>query len=48
MNPPFVVHSLHAYFVLPGDDNNVPILYHVNRIRDGTVAFRDVPVVCAL
>src|SRR5205814_2122637 len=28
------VHSLHAYFLRPGDPN-VPILYDVDRIRDG-------------
>jgi acyl-CoA thioesterase-2 len=28
------VHSLHAYFLLPGDPN-VPIIYEVDRIRDG-------------
>src|SRR5213593_3598992 len=28
------VHSLHAYFLRPGDPN-VPILYEVDRIRDG-------------
>src|SRR3954465_8059994 len=28
------VHSLHAYFLRPGDPN-VPILYEVARIRDG-------------
>ena len=27
-------HSMHAYFVLPGDPK-VPIIYHVDRIRDG-------------
>jgi acyl-CoA thioesterase-2 len=27
-------HSLHAYFILPGDPN-VPIIYEVDRIRDG-------------
>src|SRR5512147_1047356 len=27
-------HSLHAYFMLPGDPK-VPILYEVDRIRDG-------------
>src|SRR6187551_72985 len=27
-------HSLHAYFVLPGDPK-VPIIYEVERIRDG-------------
>jgi acyl-CoA thioesterase-2 len=29
-----LVHSLHAYFLRPGDPN-VPILYEVDRIRDG-------------
>ena len=29
-----LVHSLHAYFLRPGDPN-VPILYQVDRIRDG-------------
>ena len=29
-----VAHSLHAYFLRPGDPN-VPILYEVDRIRDG-------------
>ncbi|MHB8466223.1 MAG: acyl-CoA thioesterase, partial [Acidimicrobiales bacterium] len=28
------VHSLHAYFLRPGD-TTVPILYEVDRIRDG-------------
>src|SRR6202451_781088 len=28
------VHSLHSYFLRPGDPN-VPILYEVDRIRDG-------------
>ena len=28
------VHSLHAYFLLPGDPQ-VPIIYEVERIRDG-------------
>src|SRR3982074_1097144 len=28
------VHSLHAYFLRPGD-TSVPILYEVDRIRDG-------------
>lgn len=30
----FVVHSLHCYFVLPGDPS-IPIVYSVDRIRDG-------------
>ncbi|SHE95580.1 acyl-CoA thioesterase-2 [Ferrithrix thermotolerans DSM 19514] len=29
------VHSLHAYFLRPGDPN-IPILYQVDRIRDGS------------
>ena len=28
------VHSLHAYFLLPGDPS-IPIVYEVDRIRDG-------------
>lgn len=31
----FTVHSLHSYFLLPGDPDR-PILYRVNRVRDGT------------
>src|SRR6202140_2117003 len=31
---PRPVHSLHAYFLRPGD-TSVPILYEVDRIRDG-------------
>lgn len=30
----FAVHSLHAYFIRPGD-GSVPILYEVDRLRDG-------------
>lgn len=30
----FHVHSLHSYFLLPGD-YNVPVIYDVERIRDG-------------
>ncbi|KAJ3135750.1 Acyl-CoA thioesterase 8 [Physocladia obscura] len=30
----FLVHSLHCYFLLPGD-SSLPILYNVTRIRDG-------------
>ncbi len=33
-DPGRMVHSLHAYFLRPGDPN-VPILYEVDRIRDG-------------
>ncbi|KAI0172787.1 Thioesterase/thiol ester dehydrase-isomerase [Hypoxylon sp. FL1284] len=32
--PNFVVHSYHCFFVLAGD-SNVPILYHVERVREG-------------
>lgn len=32
--PGRTVHSLHAYFLRPGDPN-VPILYEVDRVRDG-------------
>jgi acyl-CoA thioesterase-2 len=31
---PLVIHSLHSYFLLPGD-TAVPIVYDVERIRDG-------------
>lgn len=34
VDPGFQVHSLHSYFLLPGD-YNVPIIYDVERIRDG-------------
>jgi acyl-CoA thioesterase-2 len=34
VDPAFRVHSLHSYFLLPGD-YNVPIVYDVERIRDG-------------
>jgi len=34
VRPEFHVHSLHSYFLLPGD-YNVPIIYDVERIRDG-------------
>ena len=30
----FAVHSMHCYFVLAGD-SQIPILYHVERVRDG-------------
>ena len=33
-NKPFIVHSLHSYFIRPGNDN-IPILYSVDRTRDG-------------
>src|SRR4051812_48034901 len=34
VNPERQVHSLHAYFLRPGDVN-APIVYDVDRIRDG-------------
>ncbi|MEQ7005833.1 acyl-CoA thioesterase II [Actinopolymorpha sp. B17G11] len=34
VEPGRAVHSLHAYFLLPGD-TNVPIVYDVERLRDG-------------
>ena len=34
VDAPHALHSLHAYFLRPGDWN-VPILYEVDRIRDG-------------
>src|SRR5262249_20320665 len=34
VDPRFVVHSMHAYFLRPGDDNH-PILYYVERLRNG-------------
>jgi len=34
VDPTRTVHSLHAYFLLPGDPTT-PILYQVDRIRDG-------------
>jgi acyl-CoA thioesterase II len=34
VQPDYQVHSLHSYFILPGD-NLLPILYHIKRIRDG-------------
>ncbi|TPX33645.1 hypothetical protein SmJEL517_g03530 [Synchytrium microbalum] len=34
LDPKFHVHSLHAYFLLPGD-SRIPIIYVVDRIRDG-------------
>jgi acyl-CoA thioesterase II len=33
-SPTATVHSLHGYFMRPGD-TNVPIIYQVDRIRDG-------------
>jgi acyl-CoA thioesterase-2 len=34
VDPEYVVHSLHSYFLLPGD-TAVPIVYDVERLRDG-------------
>lgn len=34
VGPEFLIHSLHSYFVLKGDDTH-PIVYHVERVRDG-------------
>ncbi len=34
VDPAYAVHSLHSYFLLPGD-YQVPIIYDVERIRDG-------------
>jgi len=34
VDPDYQVHSLHSYFLLPGD-YQVPIIYDVERIRDG-------------
>jgi acyl-CoA thioesterase II len=34
VDPPRSVHSLHSYFLLPGD-TSVPIVYDVERMRDG-------------
>jgi acyl-CoA thioesterase II len=34
VDPAYQVHSLHSYFLLPGD-YEVPIIYDVERIRDG-------------
>lgn len=34
VDPAYQVHSLHSYFLLPGD-YQVPIIYDVERIRDG-------------
>ncbi len=34
VEPEFVIHSLHSYFLRPGD-TSVPIVYDVERIRDG-------------
>jgi len=32
--PHLMLHSLHSYFLLPGDASR-PIIYHVARVRDG-------------
>ena len=34
VDPAYAVHSLHSYFLLPGD-YSVPIVYDVERLRDG-------------
>lgn len=34
VGPEWEVHSLHSYFLRPGDPA-IPIIYHVNRVRDG-------------
>lgn len=34
----FYVHSMHCYFVTAGD-NKIPIVYQVERVRDGRVSF---------
>ncbi len=34
VDPTYVIHSLHSYFLLPGD-TAVPIIYDVERLRDG-------------
>jgi acyl-CoA thioesterase-2 len=34
IDPAYAVHSLHSYFLLPGD-TSVPIIYDVERLRDG-------------
>ena len=34
VDPAYVVHSLHSYFLRPGD-HSVPIVYDVERLRDG-------------
>ena len=34
VEPEYALHSLHSYFLLPGD-YQVPIIYDVERIRDG-------------
>lgn len=39
VSPEYTTHSLHSYFLLPGDPD-MPIIYRVNRVRDGS-AFQD-------
>lgn len=34
IDPAYVAHSLHSYFLLPGD-TSIPIVYDVERLRDG-------------
>jgi acyl-CoA thioesterase II len=34
VDPAYIIHSLHSYFLRPGD-TRVPIVYDVERIRDG-------------
>lgn len=34
VDPAFHIHSLHGYFILPGDPK-IPIIYQVERLRDG-------------
>ncbi|GAA2118270.1 acyl-CoA thioesterase II [Nocardioides bigeumensis] len=34
IDPAYIVHSLHSYFLRPGD-HSVPIVYDVERLRDG-------------
>jgi acyl-CoA thioesterase II len=34
VDPAFVVHSLHSYFLRPGNDD-LPIMYYVERLREG-------------
>ena len=55
ITPPFTIHSLHSYFLRPGDDN-LPVLYTVEGVRDGrafcqrrvTAAQRGRPIFVAL
>lgn len=34
VDPDFTVHSMHCYFILPGN-SEIPIIYHVERVRSG-------------